>query len=176
VKHLLTILVISLLLSSCGNNTDGALTNSQKNNVNDNSSTNNIPAAVLESFEAKFPSALEAEWEKEGDIFEVEFVYNDEEIEAEFKSDGQWLLTEKEISISDLPESVTASISEEYPGFTIEEAEEIEHYKHGNAFEVEIENEENGIETEMELIINEDGNILNQEIENDDNDYDDDDD
>ena len=51
-----------------------------------------VPQAVVESFNAKYPGATNVEWEVEKEdgklFFEAEFKHNNKEIEAHFRPDG----------------------------------------------------------------------------------------
>ena len=56
-----------------------------------------VPAAVKESFEKKYPNATDVEWIKEGSsklIYEAEFKIGDKEIIAEFSDGGEFLVEE----------------------------------------------------------------------------------
>jgi hypothetical protein len=82
-----------------------------------------IPDAVSMNFQAKYPHASSAKWEKDGDIFDVEFILDGQEYEAEFDKTGKWLETEKEIKNSDIPEAIQKVLNTKYSGYKIKEAE-----------------------------------------------------
>lgn len=97
------------------------------------------PAVVENAFKAKFPSATKVVWEKEGaNKWEVEFMHQGSKTSAEYTEDGTWLITESEISISDLPSNVTAAVKAKYPKWVIIKAEKAESLKHGLTYEVDL--------------------------------------
>ena len=121
------------------------------------------PAKVTEAFKAKFPNAKSVEWEKENDAeWEAEFKLNGVEYSANFSTDGMWKETEHEIKVSELPQSVTSTLSKEFSGFEIEEVEMIETPEF-SGYEVEIEK---GEET-MEVVLNNTGKVIEKKVEED---------
>jgi len=99
-----------------------------------------VPPAVLSSFKAKFPTATKAKWEMESKTeFEVNFRLDGKEVSANFALSGQWLETETEIKVSNLPAAIRSVLSTDFEGYDIEEASQIESLKNGNCFEAEIE-------------------------------------
>jgi len=69
------------------------------------------PAVVVSAFNQKFSNIKELEWgkEKNGD-WEAEFEQNGAEMSANFSATGQWLETEAEIKVADLPAPVQAAL------------------------------------------------------------------
>ena len=60
-----------------------------------------VPAAVKSAFAKKFPGAV-AEWGKENaKEYEAEFTFNGKSASANFLTDGSWVETEMQISISE---------------------------------------------------------------------------
>lgn len=59
-----------------------------------------VPPTVASSFQAKYPNATKVEWEAEKQdghlIFEAEFEFNGNEMEATFKPDGSLIDEEKD--------------------------------------------------------------------------------
>jgi hypothetical protein len=59
-----------------------------------------VPPPVASSFQAKYPNATKVEWEAEKEkghlVFEVEFEFNGNEMEAAFKPDGTLIEEEKD--------------------------------------------------------------------------------
>lgn len=103
-----------------------------------------LPAAVKTYLDANYPGFKIDESEQETlctgtSVYEVELEGpGDQEIELTFDTEGNLLFTETEIPASQLPSSVTGSISANYPGYSIEEAERLDLAGGGNQYEVEL--------------------------------------
>ena len=111
-----------------------------------NACAQNAPKEVTDAFSKKYSSAKDVKWEMEdGMIWEVEFKLNSTEYSAEYTTNGEWLQTENEIKVTALPENIQKLIKEDFSGFEIEEAEQVEtpHYK---GYEVELEKGDHKIE------------------------------
>jgi len=119
------------------------------------------PQKVTDVFKAKYPTATHTKWENEKEnTWEVEYKMNNIEHSSNFNNEGEWLETETEIKISELPAVIKNAIKAKYPTAEIEEAEKVETPKY-KGYEVEIENGE----TEMEIVLDEKGNILEVKTE-----------
>lgn len=69
------------------------------------------PAAVVTAFHQKFQKVQDLEWEKEKNgVWEAEFEQGGGEISAAFSADGQWLETETEVALTDLPVPVQVAL------------------------------------------------------------------
>lgn len=77
--NIFSVAILVLILSACENHLDAS----------------QVPAAVKESFQKKYPNATEVEWIEEGSslkvIYEAEFKINGKEITAEFSEAGEFL-------------------------------------------------------------------------------------
>jgi uncharacterized membrane protein YkoI len=125
---------------------------------------NDVPQKVKDAFAKKFPTVKKVDWEKESENeWEGEFKMNKIEYSANFSSDGTWLETEHEIDIKDVPENVMKTLKAEFSEYEIEEAEISETPK-GSFYEFAIEKGE----TEMEVVLNSNGEILKSEKEEND--------
>jgi len=128
------------------------------------------PEATTAAFQKKFPTATSVQWEQEADgIYEADFKANGKKMSAAFSAAGIWLETETDIKTKSLPEAVRAAIAKAFSGYEIEEAERVE-TPEGVAYEVKLEKEADGKETELEVLFAEDGKLLKQEQEGDDDD------
>ncbi len=85
-----------------------------------------VPQAVLEAFNKKYPKATDVEWEKDDLNYEVEFELEKVEYEATFSEDGTWLETETEITAKELPEKVASAFKAAYPKVKIKGVEKVE--------------------------------------------------
>jgi hypothetical protein len=65
-----------------------------------------IPAAVTDSFKARFPNAVNVTWKDRLTVFQANFSSENADHEARFNRKGEWQSTEKVIVQADLPASV----------------------------------------------------------------------
>jgi hypothetical protein len=100
-----------------------------------------VPDGVMATFKEKFPTATKVNWEMEnkGD-YEAEFTFKEEEVSAHFDSQGNWIETEVEIKIDQLPYAILTAIKTDFEYFKIEEASKIENPNDGICFEAEVKN------------------------------------
>jgi len=86
-----------------------------------------VPSAVRASYKAKFPTATKESWEMESKTeFEVNFKLNGKEVSANFDESGKWLETETEVESASLPAAVQSTLKNEFTGFKVAEAAQIE--------------------------------------------------
>ncbi len=122
------------------------------------------PTKVKEAFNAKFPNAKSVEWDKENDSeWEAEFKLNGIEYSANFSSNGNWKETEHEVKVSELPKAVVNTLSNEFSGYEIEDAEMVETPEF-TGYEVEIEK---GEET-MEVVLDHSGKVIKKKVKEED--------
>lgn len=87
----------------------------------------NPPQKVLQTFQDKFTNAKKISWSKENaSEWEAEFVLNDEKMSASFDLEGNWLETERDLKLDDLPKSVKSAFFEKYSDYKIQEIEAIQ--------------------------------------------------
>jgi len=122
-----------------------------------------VPETVRKAFIAKFPSAKGIEWSQEDDgAYEAEFKLKGVEYSANFDKAGNWLETENEIAVKELPTAVRNSIGSNFAGYDIEEAEHVEKPGMAAFFEMEVEKGESSYEVQIAA----DGKILKKELRN----------
>ena len=139
---------------------------------NDDINVSSVPSGVISTFESMYPTAVRVKWEREGNLFEAEFIMNNEKYEAYFNQDGTWVRTTKELAprANLLPSAVQTYISTNYAGWKIDDIDfiqtpTVEFYK--------IELEKSG-ERDVTLIIKEDGTVIGDFVDSDDSDDNDD--
>ena len=71
-----------------------------------NAQIRKLQAEVTTSFSEKYPDAKNVEWKDKLSNFSAGFEWKDEKYEAHFNKKGEWLSTDKEIDINDLPAKV----------------------------------------------------------------------
>lgn len=93
------------------------------------------PQAVATTFHQKFPDVKAPKWgqEKNGE-WEAEFDRGNAEMSANFNAAGQWLETETEINVSDLPAPVQAALK----GKKVKEAAKIVRADGSTVYEAEV--------------------------------------
>lgn len=96
---------------------------------------------VKASFERMYPAATVTEWELEkNNIYEVEFLHEDVEYEADFTADGQWLSTERDLRVDEMPTAVSESLkASEWANWHIDEIEQLSIPEQKEFYEVEVE-------------------------------------
>ncbi len=126
-----------------------------------------VPQAVKNAFNQKYPAAQMVAWELEriGE-FEAEFKLNKKEMSANFLEDGTWVGSEIEIEKKDLPVTIKNSITVKFPDYEIEEAEISEKPNGEKLYEVELENGKTKME--FKAIFSVDGSFVKKEIEEED--------
>ena len=127
-----------------------------------------IPEKVATTFNHRYSNASNVDWDvEENGEWEAEFEVDEKEMSATFGQNGQWLETETEIEVSQLPEAVTLSLKNNFKGYEIEEAEYLESPEY-KGYELELE----GKDGDITVLIGMDGKILKQasEEENEDKD------
>lgn len=71
----------------------------------------NMPGQMVQlAFSAKYPGAIQVEWEAKGDYWEADFDLNQVDYEAWFGKSGVWLREEYDINYADVPQPVKAFI------------------------------------------------------------------
>lgn len=101
-----------------------------------------VPAAVKSIFKTHFPGVSKVKWEKEKEHFEAEFEQNKTETSALFDGNGNWLETEVEITVNQLPAAASDYIKTNYKGQKIKEAARITDASGAVTYEVEIKGKE----------------------------------
>lgn len=119
-----------------------------------------VPQAILEAFNKKYPKATDVEWEKDDLNYEVEFELEKVEYEVTFSEDGTWLETETEITAKDLPEKVASAFKAAYPKAKIKGVEKVETPKI-SFYEIEYKK---GLK-KREAFFDKDGNVLENDDE-----------
>jgi hypothetical protein len=122
------LLVFSILLvSGCGNH-------------HQESKEVTVPAAVQDAFSKQFPNAGNVKWSMESENeYEAEYELDKNNQASNYDVSGKWLVTETEISKSNLPDSVKSTLTKEFEGYKIIKAEKVENPVKGISYEVKFE-------------------------------------
>ena len=99
-----------------------------------------VPQPVNDAFKQKFPEASKVKWEKEtGDNYEAAFKIKGSEYSASFSIIGEWLETESESNIGELPPTVLNSFNTLHKGVQVKEVSKIELKDGSIQYEIEIQ-------------------------------------
>jgi len=88
--------------------------------------TDEVPSVVLNTFKQKFPKAADVEWKLKNQLYNVEFEIGRVDHEAWINSTGSIVKHKQDITEGELPKSVSGSISKNYKGYRLDDAEKIE--------------------------------------------------
>lgn len=127
-----------------------------------------VPVPVKSAFSQKFSGATNVRWGMENDKeWEAEFKMGGRKYSANFDNAGNWMETEYQVTASELPATVKATLDIESAGAKIK-LSEVTETNDGKAFEFVI----NKGEDQTELIIDNSGKVtkkeqLKEEDEND---------
>ncbi|MBK8554765.1 MAG: PepSY-like domain-containing protein [Lewinellaceae bacterium] len=110
------------------------------------------PKAVSDAFTQKFSKAEELKWsqEKNGD-WEAEFEQDEVELSANFNIAGQWIETETEIKVADLPAAVRTALQ----GKKVKEAAKIMRADGTTVYEAEVKGKD--------MLFDDSGKLLSEE-------------
>lgn len=117
-----------------------------------------VPANLNNSFTQAYPSATNVEWEMEGTNYKVEFDLGKMDNEVWYSKTGSIVKTELEITKTDIPAAVAATVQSKYPKYKIDEVEMTE--ENGKkTYEVELEK---WFSKEKKLVIAENGTFIKE--------------
>ena len=86
-------------------------------------SQSRVPEAVKTTFRKKFPTVQNVDWGREGKTeWEAEFTLNGKDMSANFDQHGHWKETETDLSLQELPATITTELQHRFPGYQIKEA------------------------------------------------------
>ncbi|WP_221390244.1 PepSY-like domain-containing protein [Dyadobacter sp. NIV53] len=85
-----------------------------------------VPSIVLNTFKQKFLKAADVEWKLKNQLYNVEFEIGRVDHEAWISNNGSIVKHKQDIQTNELPGAVSESISRNYKGFRIDDAEKIE--------------------------------------------------
>lgn len=144
--------------------TDGTLikefVEKTRNTGNNNNHTyhNNIPEAVQNTFYTRYPKATHVKWEREGNMYEVDFIMESEQYEAYIQTNGTWVRTEKRINLrtATLPQPIKDYLAANYAGWSIDDADLVT-TPNDEYYEIEIESRG---DQDLTLLIRADGTLV----------------
>lgn len=97
-----------------------------------------VPPAVETAFSEKYPAVAVAKWEVDvNGYWEAGFELHGADHRADFKEDGAWVETERNINFDELPDKVQRAIKLDFGSDEISEIEEVDHPAKGVFYDVE---------------------------------------
>ncbi len=115
---------------------------------------NDVPSAVLNTFNTNFSNAVDIEWEMEGDLYKGEFEIGKAEHEVWIDKSGNINRHKSDISKEELPERVREKIKSDYKDYSIDDVEKIE--IDGTVYyEIELD----GKSRDLDIILSPDGTV-----------------
>lgn len=85
-----------------------------------------VPSVVKNAFEQQYTNAVDVEWEKRKNNFEVDFEIANADYAVLYNPEGQLLMAKRDIPETELPASVAEKIALDYPDHYIDDVETIE--------------------------------------------------
>jgi hypothetical protein len=119
-----------------------------------------VPAAVKQAFQARFPAVKAAGWKVKSDKnYEAEFTVKGTEIAAKFDSAGKWLETESAISRSQVPKAVRTAVAKQFKGYKVVETQTVQRRNEERLiYELHLENTKEIVKAQLSA----DGTVLTQ--------------
>ena len=114
-----------------------------------------IPAEVKTAFAKSFPNTTVKKWDKEDGNYEANFSKDGKTMSATFDAKGNWLETETDIKVTELPAPVSSYVKTKYGNAAIKEAAVISNPQHKKLYEAEVKGKD--------LLFDEQGKFLKEE-------------
>jgi hypothetical protein len=122
-----------------------------------------VPSVTLhQKFQADFPKARDVEWETDGNVYEVEFEVKFRDCKVYYDAKGNLLMHVREIYRSELPAIVKNAAENKYPKYNFEDIEKV---RRGTEIFYKIEMEGKSSDSEVKLLIGEDGTISEERFD-----------
>ena len=117
-----------------------------------------IPSVVQNAVKAKFPGAINIDWEKNTNEYQAEFNLKGIEHTVYVDTSGNLLSFKHDIKVSELPAPIISAISTVYTGYKIDDTEKIEK-DNVVYYQAELESKKN---KDLQLIFSADGKLATQ--------------
>lgn len=85
-----------------------------------------VPSVVLNTFKQNFPDAMDVEWEKKWNMYEVEFEIGNADHEVWIDNSGKIIKHIQDYSFAALPQPVRDAITKDYSQYKLEDVDMIE--------------------------------------------------
>lgn len=85
-----------------------------------------VPSVIANKFAAQFPKARDIDWERKGELYNVEFELDrNMDHEIWYDKDGQLVKHKEDINKSNLPAGVTKALQRDFKGYRVDDIEKI---------------------------------------------------
>jgi len=111
-----------------------------------------VPALVKNALMAKFPKAVDIEWEKKKNLYEADYDVNQTEYTALIDASGNIVMYKQDIQITEIPAALSGTLQKSFADYKVDDPEKIQ--KDGKTF-YQVELEKNN--QELKKIFSEDG-------------------
>ena len=117
-------------------------------------------SAVKNAFVTKYPGASVDEWEMKFTYYVANFRLDNNETEAWFESNANWVFTETDLTYAKLPDAIKTSFeASEYKNWEKDDIDKIERPETETVYILEVESGN----TELDLYYSEDGELMKTE-------------
>ncbi|NRF37849.1 PepSY-like domain-containing protein [Pedobacter foliorum] len=116
-----------------------------------------VPPTVLNSFNKSFPKATRVEWERKGDLYNVEFDVARRDNEVWLNDKGAIVKHKKELRSSELPAAVFNTLKQSYKGFRIDD---VDRYEEAKKFYYKVELKK--LLEERKVVLDQSGKVINK--------------
>lgn len=118
-----------------------------------------VPSIIKNNFAAAYPQSTDVEWEREGDLYCVEFETG-RDVDYKIWYDGASTVVRQEVEITEneLPAAVRNAIQQEFPKYKIDDVEKITS-PDGETYKVELDA---FLQQEWEVVFSAKGKLLSK--------------
>lgn len=111
-----------------------------------------IPEKVIKTVQNLYPEIRKPEWEKDNEMYEVEFELNEKEISLKMNGNGDVVEREEEIEFRELPTPIHEFLKSNYQSVKIDEVSKVTLLEGTTMYEIEMK--------DQDLLFDSQGNIL----------------
>lgn len=119
-----------------------------------------VPLHVQNSFVDKVPVAQDVVWTVEDNIYQVDYYVSAKHTTSYFDEQGQWLETETEIAVDELPHDVLQTLQTKMGEYEILDIELVATREGQTLYEVDLEKDYKS----YDILFDKDGKILRKKI------------
>jgi len=128
--------------------------------VREKAAKEDIPVAVLTTFQEKYPDEKSPDWGVDNHgWYEAHFKKDGEKYRADFRPSGEWIETENDIKEKNLPKVIKDIIREQFQDYKVVEVERVTHHEKGLFYDVEFKKDGK----KMDVEFNEKGEAIGME-------------
>jgi hypothetical protein len=91
-----------------------------------NAAAPTVPPAVLQAFQAKFPTVTGAKWETKKDLYKASFKIEKRGHDAWFDKDGKITKHKEDFPKSELPQVIRQKLEADFKAYTIDDVDKID--------------------------------------------------